>query len=271
MRSTTSSRSSTRPVASSRGSSLRAAARTAASGMPSPLRGSTTGARCRPPCRRRARRGRSAACIRSSMRSGSASIASAAVASRSASRSRRPVRSARSWSFARCGASSGVCTTDEARLFERVREIAQLLVELGDLQVPADALLRGPNRLETDEEHPREVRVAPGRAVVIPQPRRRALAHRPARAVRRLRLAPLRSRRRLASRRHRRASGLRRGRRRSEDALEQRPDVRPHRGCGPVRRLEERFDRVERGGGLSELVEQERGHAGPGAPRLLGP
>ncbi len=160
----------------------------------------------------------------------------------------------------------------EPRLFEGAREVAELLVEVRDLQVPAHPLLRGAHRLELDEQHAREVRVAAGRRVVVPEPRGGALPHRAARRRRRLRLAcPLLARRALAARRQRRPARLGSQGRRREDALEQAPHLRRDLSLRRIRVLEERLDRLERGRSLAQLVEPESRHPRACPARFVGP
>ena len=159
----------------------------------------------------------------------------------------------------------------EPGLLERAREVAELLVEVGDLQVTAHALLRGAHRLELDEQHAREIRVAAGRRVVVPEPRGGALAHRRRATTR----APPTCAPSSGAAPPRCAAAATTGATRAPAAP---PRARARAGPTPptrpvppaLRVLEERLDRLERGRRLAQLVEPERGHARARPARLVG-
>ena len=125
-----------------------------------------------------------AACMRSAIRSDGSSAASAAAESRLAQAVEAPGALRELFEL---GAPRVVFRARGPRRARSARARSgdrRASREIRDLEVAANALLRGAHVLELDQEHPREIGVTVRGGVVIAQPRRGALTHRAARGSR---------------------------------------------------------------------------------------
>jgi hypothetical protein len=156
-------------------------------------------------------------------------------------------------------------------VLQRVRDVAELLVELRDLKMPLHALLPRLDRLQLDEQHARQLGVAPRLRVVLVQPARGALPHGAPGRRRRLRPAAPARLRRVPRRRRRdcRTARIGVGRCGREHPLQKPPHV-CLRAVGPIfGPSQHRLDGLERRRRVPQLVEPETRDARACATRLV--